>query len=140
MHVYSKSIKWMTLALAVASCTNAVAATVTFNVPKAQTGSCSAYTLCVEQGVLSVGRSPAGVYGFVTRSDGTCVALLLDTKLFARAKPMSGKAMRVEGMALSRLPVAEGVITSAYFDRTLVEGSCGARALVIYVTGIKRVS
>jgi hypothetical protein len=140
MHVYSKSIRSITLALAVASYTSAPAATVTLSMPKATAGRCSAYALCVEQGVLSVGRSPAGIYGFVTRPDGTCAALLLDTKLFARAKSMSGKAIRVEGVGFPRLSVADGVITSGYFDRTLIEGSCGARALVVYVTSIKRAS
>lgn len=138
MHVYSKSITWFIATVAFASYASAPAATIALNVPKATAGTCSAYALCIVQGALSAGRSPAGSYGFVTRPDGKCVALLLDTKLFARAKTMSGTTLRIEGIALARLPVADGVISSAYFDRTLVEGGCSDQAVVIYVTRISR--
>ena len=136
MHVYSKSITWFIAALV--SCANAPAATVMLNVPKAATGTCSTYALCTQEGILSTGRSPAGIFGSVALPNGKCVALLLDAKLFARAKPMNGATLQIEGIALPLLAVADGVISSAYFDRTLVEGTCGDQSHVIYVTGIKR--
>lgn len=138
MHVYSKLGSRILAAVAIAASGNVQAELVTLNVPKAATGICSAYQLCHQRGVLSVGRSPVGIYGFLTPPDGKCVALLLDAKRFAQVRPKNGATMHVAGIALPRLPVADGIVSLSYFDRTLVEGSCGERGIVIYVTGIKR--
>ncbi len=137
MHVYSKSISLFIFGTGLSLGTSALATTVAFNTPKASPGSCSAYQLCAYQGVMSVGRSPAGFYGFVTRSDKPCVALLFDQRLYARAK--TGAYVRVEGVGLPRLAVADGVVSTPYFDRILVEGSCGSQPLVLYVTAVRHV-
>jgi hypothetical protein len=137
VHIHSKQIIWTLLAATLSLSTPALAATVTLNVPKSPPGRCFAYGFCSSQGVLTVARSPEGIYGFVTRSDKKCVALLFDEKLYARARPMNRAIVSIDGIGLPRLAVAEGVTSTSYFDRTMVEGNCGSEPLVIYVTAIR---
>ena len=99
------------------------------------TSSCVDYQRCAVQGTVELVGGGRHAAATLTLVDGSCMPLLVSSSQARRLRRTDGRAVRLTGAALPRMPDPRDDMTLelAYFDRWLPVGICRSARNALYV-------
>ena len=111
------------------------------DLPESTPWNCSANTLCVISGKLTIERGVPYSAAQIESVTAGCVVVALPASTLKDWSNWSGKNVRATGTALARGDESGGIVWLEYRDRRIATANgCAAHPIVLYVNRIERLS